>query len=200
MPAAVSTRSRILDRAIALASVDGLGGLTLGRLADDVGMSKSGLFAHFRSKEELQLQVLDETIARFQARVIAPAFRAPRGEARLRALYEHWVRFSDDPQTPGGCLMTQVATELDDQPGAPRDRLADVLRQWRRLLADAVRLAIEVGDFRADTDPEQFAFQMQGIMLARHQSSRLLQEPDANERSRRAFDALVAAARPARAP
>jgi AcrR family transcriptional regulator len=190
-----STRGRILDEAIAVASVDGLGGLTLGRLAESVGMSKSGLFAHFRSKEELQLQVLEETIARFRDRVVAPALAAPRGEPRVRALFDGWLAWAEEPTVPGGCLFMQAIAELDDQPGPVRDRLAESQRDWRDFLVDAARRAVDAGHFRADLDPELFVFQVQGIAFARHQASRLLHDPAADTRARQAFEALVAAAR-----
>ena len=189
------TRGRILDEAIAISSVDGVTGLTLGRLAETVGMSKSGLFAHFRSKEELQLQVLEETIERFKERVVSRAFTAPRGEPRVQALFDRWIEWSEDPAVPGGCLIMQVSVELDDVPGAPRELLVKAQREWRALLAEAARRAIEVGHFRADLDTELFAFQMLGIALARHQAMRLLRDPDADAKSRRAFAALLAAAR-----
>jgi AcrR family transcriptional regulator len=190
------TRGRILDEAIATATVDGITGLTLGRLADAVGMSKSGLFAHFRSKEELQLQVLEETIARFTDQVIRPALAEPRGEPRIRALFDHWLTWVDDDQArPGGCLFIQAGAELDDQPGVLRDRLAKSQREWREFLAEAARRAIEVGHFRADVDPELFAFQLLGIALSRHQAKRLLGDPDADARSRQAFETLLASAR-----
>lgn len=189
------TRSRILDQAIGLSSVDGITGLTLGRLAESVGMSKSGLFAHFRSKEELQVQVLAATVERFEERVIRPALTAPRGEARIRALFDRWIEWDDDDSLPGGCLFTQAAAELDDQPGAPRDVLAQSQNDWRDFLAGAARLAIQVGEFRSDMIPELFAFQMLGIALARHMGKRLMGDPQADAKARAAFDALVAAAR-----
>jgi AcrR family transcriptional regulator len=190
-----STRGRILDEAIAVASVDGITGLTLGRLADAVGMSKSGLFAHFRSKEELQLQVLEAAVARFRERVVAPALAAPRGEPRVRALFEGWLEWAEDDTVPGGCLFMQATAELDDQPGPARDRLVESQRDWRDFLVDAVRRAVEVGHFRPDVDPELFAFQLFGLAFARQQGARLLHDPAADARARRAFDALVAAAR-----
>ena len=189
------TRERILAEAIGLSSVDGITGLTLGRLAETVGMSKSGLFAHFRSKEDLQVQVLTAAVERFEARVVRPGVAAPRGEARVRALFERWIAWSDDDAIPGGCLFTQASAELDDQPGPPRDYLAQTQRDWRAFLAGAVRLAIDVGDFRPDVDPDLFAFQMLGIALSRHQAKRLIRDPDVETKTQRAFDALVAAAR-----
>ena len=190
-----STRSRILDEAIAVASVDGLAGLTLGRLAGSGGMWKSGLFAPFRSKEELQLQVLEETFARFRARVITPALAAPRGEPRVRALFEGWMAWADDPAVPGGCLFMHATVELDDQPGPTRDRLVESQRDWREFLVDAVRRAVDAGHFRAELDADLFVFQLEGILLARHRAARLLDDPAADARARRAYDALVATAR-----
>lgn len=189
------TRGRILDEAIGLSSVDGITGLTLGRLAESVGMSKSGLFAHFRSKEDLQVQVLAETAERFNERVVRPALVAPRGEARVRALFDRWMAWGGDESVPGGCLFTQAAAELDDQPGPPRDHLAKIQRDWSGFLAGSVRLAVAVGDFRADVDPDLFAFQMLGLALACHQGRRLHHDRDAEAKARRAFDALVVGAR-----
>src|SRR5262245_25177061 len=139
MSKGTATRGRILDRAVSLASTDGITGLTLGRLAENVGMSKSGLFAHFRSKEELQLRVLEAVIENFREEVVRPALQQPRGLPRLRALFEGWLIFSDHPRTPGGCLINQAAVELDDQPGAPRDFLEQAQREWLATLAEACR-------------------------------------------------------------
>jgi AcrR family transcriptional regulator len=190
-----TTRGRIVDEAIAVASVDGITGLTLGRLAESVGMSKSGLFAHFRSKEELQLQVLEETFERFRARVVEPALRAPRGEPRVRALFEGWMGWAEDPDVPGGCLIMQATAELDDQPGVARDRLVEAQRDWRDFLTDAARRAVDAGHFRRDLDPELFTFQLQGIAFSRHMAARLLHDPAATARARQAFDVLLASAR-----
>ena len=190
-----TTRERILDEAIAVASVDGVTGLTLGRLAESVGMSKSGLFAHFRSKEELQVQLLEQTFERFRARVIEPALRAPRGEPRVRALFDGWLRWAGDPALPGGCLIMQASAELDDQPGPARDRLVEAQRDWRDFITDAARRAIDAGHFRADLDPELFAFQFQGIAFSCHMATRLLRDPSADARARQAFEALLADAR-----
>ncbi|HEU4563066.1 MAG TPA: TetR/AcrR family transcriptional regulator [Gemmatimonadaceae bacterium] len=189
------TRGRILDEAIAISSVEGVTGLTIGRLADTVGMSKSGLFAHFRSKEELQLQVLDAAAARFTERVVKPALAAPRGEPRIRELFEHWLAWLDDPAMPGGCVLLQAAVELDDQPGAPHEQLAEAQRRLRDLLIDMARRAVEAGHFRDDLDAERFAFELQGMILARNLLARLLRDPAADSIARRAFEALLAASR-----
>lgn len=189
------TRQAILDRATGLATKVGLEGLTIGVLAGDLNLSKSGLFAHFQSKEALQLQVLEHGAAVFAERVIRPALAEPRGEPRLRALFERWLEWSRSSPFPGGCLFVQAAVELDDRPGLVRDRLVGFQRQWLGVLATSMRKGIEAGAFHDATDPEQFAHDVYGIMLAYHHASRLLRDPQADTRARRAFDRLLAAAR-----
>jgi AcrR family transcriptional regulator len=191
-----ATRERILESALELASTEGLTGLSIGRLADRNRMSKSGLFAHFRSKEGLQLDVLELAVARFRESVFTPALRADRGEPRLRALFMHWLEWVDQQTLPGGCLLTAAAVELDDQPGAARDTLVDAQRQWAETLARAVRIAIEERHFRADVDPPLFAFQLHSIVLGYHHARRLVRDQHAGRRAREAFEALVASARP----
>jgi len=193
------TRERILDRAISLASRDGLGGLTIGTLASELGLSKSGLFAHFGSKEDLQLEVLRAAVARFEDAVMRPAFRAPRGERRLRSLLDHWLRWATDPALPGGCVMVAAAAELDDQEGRPRDFLAAKQHELLESLARTARFAVECGDFRADLDAEQLAFDLYSIFLGYNHSKRLLRDPRAEKRVRAAFERLVADARAAKA-
>ena len=194
-----ATRERILESALELASTEGLTGLSIGRLADRNGMSKSGLFAHFGSKEGLQLDVLELATAKFRESVFTPALRADRGEPRLRALFTHWMDWADHQSLPGGCLLTAAAVELDDQPGPARDALVDAQRQWADTLARAVRIAIEERHFRADVDPHLFAFQLHSILLGYHHARRLLRDPDAARRARDAFDALINGARPRKA-
>jgi AcrR family transcriptional regulator len=190
-----ATRERIIDRGLRLASRDGLGGLTIGSLAADLGLSKSGLFAHFGSKVELQLAVLQEATLRFDAAVVRPALLAPRGEPRLRALFDHWLDWADDPAVPGGCPLVAAATELDDREGRPREFLAFSQGELRGTLAGAARLAIEAGHFRADLDCDQFAFEMLGVVLACEHWRRLIRDDAAEARAHAAFDALLAAAR-----
>ena len=125
-----------MDRAIELARRVGLEGLTIGRLADDLDLSKSGLFAHFRSKEALQVQVLDGAAARFVAMVLEPAVKAPRGEPRMRMLFERWL---DWERRPGGCVFVQAAADLDDRDGPARDRLVELQRQWLDAIATTAR-------------------------------------------------------------
>ena len=185
------TRSVILEEAGRLARRVGLGGLTIGSLATQTGMSKSGLFAHFGSKESLQLQVVDHNAERFTTEVIRPALKSPRGEPRLRELFERWLEWSS---APGGCPLVAAAFELDDQPGAVRDQLVQTQRDWLETVMMVVTGAITEGHFRPDVDPRQFAQDVEGVMLAYHLTSRLLADADAGARARCAFDALIAAA------
>ena len=189
------TRAAILDRAVAEASRLGLEGLTIGNLARQVGLSKSGLFAHFGSKEDLQLAVLAAGVERFVARVMAPAFRAPRGLPRIEALFEGWLAWAR--QLPGGCLFIALANELDDRPGPLRDRLVSYQRDWIDTVATAARIAVEEGHFRPDLDGEQFAYDFYSIELAYHHFNRLLADPDAERRARTAFHELSTLARAA---
>lgn len=194
-----ATRERILESALDLASTEGLTGISIGRLAEQNGMSKSGLFAHFGSKEGLQLDVLALATARFRDTVMTPAFRQPRGEPRLRALFERWLEWVDHQSLRGGCVLTAAAVELDDQPGLARDALVETQQQWTEALTRAVRIAIEEHHFRSTVDPRLFAFQMHSVVLGYHHARRLLHDPDAARRAREAFDALVASARPRKA-
>jgi AcrR family transcriptional regulator len=190
------TRERIVARAIELASTEGVTGLTLGRLADAIGMSMSGLFAHFRSKEELQLQILSTTIEAFKREVVEPAIAAQTGEPRFRLLFDRWLEWTEESaKMPGGCLITQAASELDDQPGPTRDLLATAERQWQETLIAFARSAVKAGAFRADLDPGLFAFQLKSVFLATVHAQRLLLDPNAYEHARGAFEALLASAR-----
>jgi AcrR family transcriptional regulator len=191
----VETRDAILSRATELASQVGLAGLTIGALADDLDLSKSGLFAHFGSKETLQIAVLEHAANGFVEAVVRPALREPRGEPRMRALFERWLAWDRDGVLPGGCVFVAAASELDDRPGAVRDRLVSLQAEWLGLLATSFRKGIEAGRFRADADPEQFAQDLHGVMLAFHHAARLMGDPKAEPRARRAFEALIAAAR-----
>lgn len=191
----VVTHHAILDRATGLASKVGLEGLTIGALATELNLSKSGLFAHFQSKETLQVQVLDHGAAVFVESVVRPALAAPRGEPRLRALFERWLDWARSAPLPGGCLFVQAAVELDDRPGPARDRLVEYQRQWLDVIATTLRKGIEAGAFRPDADTMQFAHDLYGVMLAYHHASRLLRDPEAETRARRAFEALLGAAR-----
>jgi AcrR family transcriptional regulator len=189
------TRTAVLDQAARTASEVGLRGVTIGTLAELTHMSKSGLFAHFGSKESLQLATLRYARERFVDIVIRPALAAPRGEPRVRALFERWLDW-DTSELPGGCVFVAAASEFDDEPGAVHDELARGQRDLADTVARVFRSGIDEGHFRADVDPEQFAFALQGILLGYHQFSRLLADPLAAQRARRALDALLDAARP----
>lgn len=195
MSKGAATRDRIIERALRTASVEGLEGISLGRLASDVGMSKSGLFAHFESKEALQLDVLAAAAEKFTEVVVRPAFEALRGEPRVRALFEHWLRWERNESLPGGCVFMHAIAELDDRPGPARDSLVDWQRQWLDALAKAARIAVNEGHFHAGVDAELFAFQQYGLVMAYYHARRLFNDPQAEDRVRRAFDALVTAAR-----
>ncbi len=190
-----ATREAILDHAIALARRVGLEGLTIGRLAADLDLSKSGLFAHFRSKEALQVQVLEAAAERFVETVIRPALATRRGQARVRALFERWLDWEGRQQTPGGCLFVQASVELDDRDGPARDRLVALQRRWLEIIATTVRDAKSEGDFNASVDPDQFAYELNGIMLAYHHSARLLRDPEGEQRARTSFENLITHAR-----
>ncbi len=190
-----TTRAAILDVALARASKVGLGALSIGELAKEVGLSKSGLFAHFTSKEDLQIDVVHKAIARFIELVISPALRQPRGEPRVRALFENWFEWARAGELPGGCLFIAAASELDDQPGPLRDLLLASQKDWLGVIAQAARVAIEEGHFRKDVDPEQFAWQVDSFILGYHHSARLLRSKDADKRARTAFDSLIRASR-----
>ncbi|HVI93213.1 MAG TPA: TetR/AcrR family transcriptional regulator [Anaeromyxobacter sp.] len=192
------TREAILERAIRLASEVGLEGVTIGRLADALDLSKSGLFAHFESKEALQVETIERAAQRFIEVVVRPALSAPRGEPRLRALFERWLRWPRAVPQPGGCIFVQASVELDDRPGPARDRLVQLQREWLDTLARAVRGARDEGQLRADVDAQQFAFELYGVMLSSHHHARLLHDRSADERARRAFERLLDDARPPR--
>ena len=192
MSKGAETRQAILERAFELASVIGLSGVTIGRIAEEAGLSKSGLFAHFGSKEALDVAVVEEASRQFVQEVMVPALREPRGEPRVRALFERWVTWG---QRPGGCFFVGAGAELDDRPGPPRDALARACKDWVDEIAKAARIAVREGHFAASLDPEQFAFELYGIMLSFHQFHRFLRDPATQLRTRQAFDRLVAAAR-----
>jgi AcrR family transcriptional regulator len=191
------TRAAVLDEAARQVSLVGMNGLTIGLLAERTGLSKSGLFAHFKSKEQLQVAVIDWAAELFAERVIRPALKAPRGEPRLRELFDRKLRWdSGDLSLPGGCFFASVSAELDDAPPGPvRDRLVQAELDYADTLATVFRTGISEGQFRADADPEQYAFDIRGVLLSCHHASRLLADPKAQDRARTAFEALIRAAR-----
>jgi AcrR family transcriptional regulator len=185
------TKQAIVDEALELVSTVGLEKLTIGALASATGMSKSGLFAHFRSKEQLQLQVLAEARERFIEIVIAPALKKPRGEARLRAIFESTMK-QWEHDLPGGCIFHAVSAELDDQPGPARDYLVETQRDYADTLRRAAEIAVEEGQFRKDLDLDQFVFELGSITAAYHHFGRLLGDPDAEQRAHNMFEGLLA--------
>ncbi|URI09656.1 TetR/AcrR family transcriptional regulator [Aquincola tertiaricarbonis] len=184
------TRAAILDAALSLASSAGLEGLSIGVLAELMQMSKSGVFAHFGSREELQISVIREYHARFEEEVFYPAIREPRGLPRLRALFERWVR-RVSVELDSGCIYISGAVEFDDRPGPVRDALADMVRSWQSALDRAIRLAITEGHLRADTDALQMVFEVHGLILSLHHDARFLRIPGAIDRARNAFERIV---------
>jgi len=181
------TRAAILDAALTLASHMGLEGLSIGALADVTQMSKSGVFAHFGSREELQISVIREYHARFEDEVFFPAIREPRGLPRLRALFERWIR-RVSVELDSGCIYISGAVEFDDRPGPVRDALAGMVRTWHATLERAIRLSIAEGHLRTETDPTQMLFELHGLILALHHDARFLRIPGALDRARAGFE------------
>ena len=186
------TRQAILARAFELATVVGVSGVTIGRLAEEMALSKSGLFAHFGSKEALDVAIVEEAGRQFVQAVMVPALREPRGEPRVRALCERWLEWG---QRPGGCFFVAASAELDDRPGPPRDALVRAIKDWIDELAKAVRIAIREGHFRTDLDCDQVAFELYGAMLGGHTFMQFLRDPDALTRIRTAIDRLILSSR-----
>jgi AcrR family transcriptional regulator len=187
----LQTRASILDAALLLSAQKGLEGLSIGTLAEVTGMSKSGVFAHFGSREELQISVIREYHRRFEDEVFYPAIRQPRGVQRLRALFDRWIE-RVTVEIDSGCIYISGAVEFDDRPGPVRDALADMVLAWQTALHRAIELAREVGELRPDTDAQQMAFEMHGLILALHHDARFLRVPGAIERARRGFESLLA--------
>ncbi len=180
------TRQAILETAVDIASAQGLEGLTIGRLAKELGMSKSGLFAHFGSKLDLQLATVDEAGEIFLAEVIRPAMQAPRGMARLWALADCWLSYVERRVFRGGCFFAAAGAEFDSRPGPVRDRIADKSRQWLGSLAIAARQAQQMGELDLAEDPEQIAFEINGFDLSANWARELLGDDHAFVRARRA--------------
>jgi AcrR family transcriptional regulator len=191
MSKGLETRERIVEHAIRIATREGLEGLSIGCLATELGMSKSGLFAHFGSKEDLQLAVLQAAALRFEHGVVRPAFRAPRGEPRIRRLFEQWLRWVES-ETPGGCLFVAAAAELDDQDGRPREFLVRAQKELLEAIVKAVKMAVDEKHFRPEIDPDQMAFDLYGMVLAFNHQHRLLRDPRAGDRARTSFERLIA--------
>jgi AcrR family transcriptional regulator len=190
------TRAAILDAALTQASETGFESLTIGSLAERVGLSKSGLFAHFGSREELQVAAIEAAAVRFTETVFLPALKARRGLPRLRALFENSLDWTARSGLSHGCPMLAAAVEFDDRPGPVRDAVVEHFARLERELGRAVELAIGERHLRADLDIGQFVFEMLGVMYGYYHSARLLQGDKAGSRARAAFERLAAAASP----
>jgi AcrR family transcriptional regulator len=189
------TQKAILSQAMTLASAFGLEGLSIGALAERLKLSKSGLFAHFGSKEQLQIEILNSASEAFVEVVAKPTVKAPRGEARVRALMDHWLKWGKS-NTRHGCIFVAASVELDDRPGPVREHLVAMQKLWLETRTRIVQTAVESGEFRRDLDIDQFVYDHYGIIFAFHYAWRLLNDPKAEEKARRSFEALVAAAKP----
>lgn len=184
------TRQAVLDAAIALASSKGLEGLTIGALAERLNMSKSGVYAHCVSREELQIAVLREYEVRFINEILKPSVRQQRGLARLRAIFTAWLERTA-AEALSGCIMISGAVEYDDRPGPVRDELVRMVHSWQAEVLRAIGQCKESGEMAADLDEETFGFELTGIILALHHDARLLNNPRALHNARQAFERLV---------
>jgi AcrR family transcriptional regulator len=188
------TRAAIVAAAQDQAARDGLEGLTIGHLAERMQMSKSGVFAHFGSREELQIAVLKAYEQHFVDEVLVPSLNEARGLERLRAIFNRWLaRAAQEAAT--GCIWISSATEYDDRPGAVRDELVAMVKSWQRELGRSISQAIETGELASGTDVQDLAFGLYGVILVMHHDSRLLKSPDAGARAVRSFNRLIDACR-----
>ena len=184
------TKQAIVDAALGLASQIGLEGLSIGAVAEVTQMSKSGVFAHFGSREELQISVIREYYARFFDEVFSPAMAQDRGLPRVRALFNNWMkRVAIELQS--GCIFISGAVEFDDRPGAVRDALASSINTWLGALYRAIVMAKEEGQLESHADEEQMAFEIHGLILALHYEARFLQKPGAIARAHKGFDNIL---------
>jgi AcrR family transcriptional regulator len=190
------TRQEIVERALALAGEVGLEGVSLGVLAASLNLSKSGLFAHFKSKEALQVDVLQRAIDHFIQDVVVPALKQPRGEPRVVNLFDYYLAWVHGNGRSGSCFFMALTHEYDDRPGPVRDLLVQSQRDWYDTIARAARTAVEEGHFRADLDLEQFAYDFVGIGMVFQQVAKLLENPRAEKRARSAFATLLERSRP----
>ncbi|MBL0918427.1 MAG: TetR/AcrR family transcriptional regulator [Hydrogenophaga sp.] len=189
-PKGQQTKAAIVDAALGLATQIGLEGLSIGALAEVMQMSKSGVFAHFGSREELQISVVREYHTRFEDEVFYPAMAAPRGLPRLRALFDNWMKRTS-VEIDSGCIYISGAVEFDDRPGPVRDALASSVTTWQDAFKRAVEIAAEEGHFAPDTDASQVAFEIHGLILALHYEARFLRSPGCIDRAWRGFAAIL---------
>lgn len=177
------TRQSILERAVDLASLEGLEGLTIGRLADELKMSKSGLFAHFGSKEELQLAVIGAAASRYIREIFTPALKVPRGYPRLVAICESWLSYIRREVFPGGCFFAAASFEFDGRPGAVRETIRRLMDDWIGALEKAVRMAQEEGHIDPSVDPSQLAFELNALFFGANFAYYLRDDRQAIERA-----------------
>ena len=184
------TKAAIVDAALGLATQIGMEGLSIGAIAEVMRMSKSGVFAHFGSREELQISVIREYHQRFEDEVFFPAMNAPRGLPRLRALFGNWMSRTS-AEIDSGCLYVSGAAEFDDRPGPVRDALAHSVNTWLAALHRAVVQACEGGHLAPQTDAQQMAFEIHGLILALHYEARFLKSPHALARTQQGFENIL---------
>ena len=189
-----NTGERLLERGLALLSQEGLGGVTLGRLAEQVGISKSGVFAHFSSKADVEIALLEYTAQFAAPHVMEPALKAPAGLPRLEALIQHWFGWAARSGLPGGCPVAAAMFELDDVESPVRDKVLQMEAEWRDTIASFVNEAIAAGELHADLDAPQFVWELCGIYLSHHVSSRFVRDAQADARAETAVQALLARA------
>ena len=190
-PKGQQTKSAIVDVALRMAAQVGLEGLSIGALADAMQMSKSGVFAHFGSREELQISVVREYYARFASEVFQSAMALNRGLPRLRALFDHWMRVTS-AELDSGCIFISGAVEFDDRPGPVRDALIEAVTAWQDAMERAVAQARDEGHLVADADERQITFEIHALILALHYDARFLQRPGSMQRAVRGFDNILA--------
>ena len=185
------TKATIVEAALGLATQIGLEGLSIGALAEVTQMSKSGVFAHFGSREELQISVIREYHARFEEEVFYPAMKTPRGLPRLKAMFDNWMKRTS-VEIDSGCIYISGAVEFDDRPGPVRDALAGSVQTWLAAINRGVEQAKAAGHLKPDADHRQMAFEMHGLILALHYEARFLKVPASVDRARTGFDNILA--------
>ncbi|MCL4744837.1 MAG: TetR/AcrR family transcriptional regulator [Burkholderiaceae bacterium] len=184
------TRAAIVDAALELSARQGLEGLTIGALAERMQMSKSGVFARFGSREDLQIAVLKAYEQLFVADVLVPSLKERRGLARLDAIFGRWIDRTAI-EAASGCIWISGATDYDDRPGAVREELVSMVRSWQRELMRAIAQSVETGELRDGTEPAELVFSLYGIILVLHHDARLLESPDAVDRARRGYERVI---------
>jgi AcrR family transcriptional regulator len=185
-PRGLRTRQAILRKAVNIASIEGLEGLTIGKLASALRISKSGLFAHFGSKEDLQCAVVDEAREIFIERVVRPANQF-HGLKRLRALCENWLEYGEGRVFPGGCFFSAASLEFDDRPGRVRDKIVGLMQKWLGGLEQAARDAQLMGEIKRSADVRELAFEIQALAMGSNWSSRLFHDPNVFRAARKAI-------------